>query len=634
MDYKKISEEIVKYVGGKENIKGVTHCVTRLRLILNDTEKYDRKKLENIEGSKGVVFNSGQLMIIFGTGTVNNVYDAFVEVTGAKEMSAAEAKQEGVSKLGKLQQGFKVFSDIFIPIIPAFVAAAIIIGIKALLTAQGLFGLDGAFVDQSPFLNSLADFMGIIATTFDYLPILVMYSAVKRFGGNPILGILVGIVMVHPNLMNRNAFVLDASSAEYWNFAGLSVAKVAFQGGVFPAILTAWFMSKVEKVAQKYVPAVISFVLVPTITILFANIALFTIFGPVGNVIGNGLAAVIDILYNSFGAVGAFIFAALLQPLVVTGTHQAIQGIEANLIATTGFNYIQGIWSVSIIAQGGGAVGMYLLAKKKSRDRDIAMSSFVPTLVGISEPAIFAVNLKYSVKPFICACLGAGVGGAFMKITSVRAIGQGLTGVLGLLIVVPEKLVFYIIGNVIAFVVPIVLILAYDKIKGIPKGEDEEEKKIDIPKTVEKELLYAVVDGNVIPIEQIGDGVFSNKVLGNGIGIIPDSEIVVAPADGTICTIIEDSKHAVGITLNNGINILVHVGIDTVAMNGEGFKYFVNMGDKVKKGDKLLSFDKKRIHQKGYNPVVIVVELEEGQGETIHFISGKNVKAAQDLIGE
>lgn len=634
MDYKKISEEIVKYVGGKENIKGVTHCVTRLRLILNDTEKYDRKKLENIEGSKGVVFNSGQLMIIFGTGTVNNVYDAFVEVTEAKEMSAAEAKQEGVSKLGKLQQGFKVFSDIFIPIIPAFVAAAIIIGIKALLTAQGLFGLDGAFVDQSPFLNSLADFMGIIATTFDYLPILVMYSAVKRFGGNPILGILVGIVMVHPNLMNRNAFVLDASSAEYWNFAGLSVAKVAFQGGVFPAILTAWFMSKVEKVAQKYVPAVISFVLVPTITILFANIALFTIFGPVGNVIGNGLAAVIDILYNSFGAVGAFIFAALLQPLVVTGTHQAIQGIEANLIATTGFNYIQGIWSVSIIAQGGGAVGMYLLAKKKSRDRDIAMSSFVPTLVGISEPAIFAVNLKYSVKPFICACLGAGVGGAFMKITSVRAIGQGLTGVLGLLIVVPEKLVFYIIGNVIAFVVPIVLILAYDKIKGIPKGEDEEEKKIDIPKTVEKELLYAVVDGNVIPIEQIGDGVFSNKVLGNGIGIIPDSEIVVAPADGTICTIIEDSKHAVGITLNNGINILVHVGIDTVAMNGEGFKYFVNMGDKVKKGDKLLSFDKKRIHQKGYNPVVIVVELEEGQGETIHFISGKNVKAAQDLIGE
>ncbi len=401
MDYKKISEEIVQNVGGRENIKGVTHCVTRLRLILNDTENYNRKKLENIDGAKGVVFNSGQLMIIFGTGTVNNVYDAFVETTGAKEMSAAEAKQEGVSKLGKLQQAFKVFSDIFIPIIPAFVAAAIIIGLKALLTADGLFGLDGALADQSIFLESMADFMGVIATTFDYLPVLVMYSAVKRFGGNPILGILVGIVMVHPGLMNRNAYVLDPSGAEYWDFAGFTIAKVAFQGGVFPAILTSWFMSRVEKIAQKYVPAVISFVMVPTITLLLANIALFTVFGPLGNLIGNGLAALIDLLYNGLGFAGAFIFAALLQPLVVTGTHQAIQGIEANLIATTGFNYVQGIWSVSIIAQGGAAVGMYLLAKKKSKDRDIAMSSFVPTLVGISEPAIFAVNLKYSVKPFI-----------------------------------------------------------------------------------------------------------------------------------------------------------------------------------------------------------------------------------------
>ena len=641
MDYKKISEEIVKNVGGRENIKGVTHCVTRLRLILNDTQNYDRKKLENIDGAKGVVFNSGQLMIIFGTGTVNNVYDAFVEVTGAKEMSTAEAKQEGASKLGKLQQTFKIFSDIFIPIIPAFVAAAIIVGIKALLTADGLFGLDGALVDQSTFLYSLADFMTIIATTFDYLPILVMYSAVKRFGGNPILGILVGIVMVHPNLMNRNTFVLDPSGAEYWNFAGFSIAKVAFQGGVFPAILTSWFMSKVEKIAQKYVPAVVSFVLVPTITLLLANIALFTVFGPLGNLIGNGLAAVIDLLYNGLGFVGAFIFAALLQPLVVTGTHQAIQGIEANLIATTGFNYVQGIWSVSIIAQGGAAVGMYLLAKKKSKDRDIAMSSFVPTLVGISEPAIFAVNLKYSVKPFICACLGAGFGGAFMKLASVRAIGQGLTGILGLLIVVPDKLVFYIIGNLIAFIVPIVLILFYDKTKGMPKGEDEEEDISEDEmqqgikeKPEEKISLRAVVDGQVIPVEQIGDGVFSEKVLGDGVGIIPESQTVIAPADGTVNVVMEGSNHAVGLALNNGIDILIHVGVDTVGMNGDGFSCFVKAGDKIKAGDKLITFDKQKIESKGLNPVVVVLETEGDQSQHIRFHSGMKVKAGKDLIGD
>lgn len=632
MDYKKIASEVVAHIGGQENIKGATHCVTRLRLILNDETKYDRKKLENIEGVKGVLFNSGQLMIIFGTGTVNNVYDAFVELTGAKELSQAEAKAEGVSKLGKLQQGFKVFSDIFIPIIPAFVAAAIIIGIKALLTAEGLFGLEGALVDQSPLIADIADFLRIIATTFDYLPILVMYSAVKRFGGNPILGILVGIVMIHPDLMNRNAFVLDPSTADYWNFGPLAIAKVAFQGGVFPAILTVWFMSKVEKISQKYVPQVISFVLVPTITILFANIALFTVFGPVGNVIGNGLAGLIDLLYNKLGFLGAFFFAAMLQPLVVTGTHQAIQGIEANLIATTGFNYIQAIWSVSIIAQGGGAIGMYLLAKKKSKDRDIAMSSFVPTLVGISEPAIFAVNLKYSIIPFVCACLGAGCGGAFMKLAGVRAIGQGLTGVLGLLLVVPDKLLYYVIGNLIAFILPIVFILIYDKAKGVPR-EEEEEEVASVDEDV-KVSVKAVVDGTVIPVADIKDGVFSEKVLGDGIGILPESETIVAPADGEICTVMEGSNHAVGIRVKNNMTYLIHVGIDTINMNGEGFQCFVKVGDQVKAGEKLLTFNKKKIEEKGLNPVVVFVKTEEGNQSPVTFRTGMKVSAGKDIVGE
>ena len=538
--------------------------------------------------------------------------------------------------MGKLQQGFKVFSDIFIPIIPAFVAAAIIIGVKALLTAEGMFGLDGALVDQSKLIADIADFLAIIATTFDYLPILVMYSAVKRFGGNPILGILVGIVMIHPNLMNRNAFVLDPSQADYWNFGPLAIAKVAYQGGVFPAILTAWFMSKVEKISQKYVPQVISFVLVPTITVLLANIALFTVFGPVGNVIGNGLAGLIDILYNRLGAFGAFFFAAMLQPLVVTGTHQAIQGIEANLIATTGFNYIQAIWSVSIIAQGGGAIGMYFLAKKKSKDRDIAMSSFVPTLVGISEPAIFAVNLKYSIIPFVCACIGAGFGGAFMKLAGVRAIGQGLTGVLGLLLVVPDKLIFYVIGNLIAFVLPIVFILMYDKTKGVPKEteeDDETEESMEIDETANVPVK-AVVDGTVIPIEDIKDGVFSAKVLGDGVGILPESETVVAPADGEICTVMEGSNHAVGIRVKNNMTYLIHVGIDTVSMNGEGFECLVKVGDRVKAGDKLLTFDKAKIKAKGFNPVVVFVKTEEGNQNPVTFKSGMKVSAGKDIIGE
>ena len=533
MDYKKISQDVVDHVGGISNIKGATHCVTRLRLILNDETKYDRKALENIEGVKGVLFNSGQLMIIFGTGTVNNVYDAFIELTGVKEMSQSDAKAEGMSKMGKLQQGFKVFSDIFIPIIPAFVAAAILTGVKALLTANGLFGLEGSLADQSKLVADIAEFLAIMATTFNYLPILVMYSAVKRFGGNPILGILVGIVMVHPDLVNRNTFVLDPSAASYWHFGPLAIAKVAFQGGVFPAILTAWFMSKVEKIAQKYVPAVVSFVFVPTITIFFANVALFTVFGPVGNMIGNGLAAVIDVLYNSFGAFGAFVFAALLQPLVVTGTHQAIQGIEANLI------------------------------------------------------------------------------------------------------VVPNKLVFYVIGNLIAFIVPIVLIVIYNKTKGVPHGEEEEEAEsaLTIDETA-KVPVKAVVDGKVIAIEDVKDGIFSEKVLGDGVGIIPTNETVLAPAEGEICTVMEASKHAIGVRTTNNSVFLIHVGIETVSMKGEGFEYLVKKGQHVKEGQPILKFDKAKIEAKGLNPVVVFVKTDEGNQTPVAFKTGINVKAGKDVIGE
>ena len=477
MDFKQIAQEVIENVGGKENVSSATHCITRLRLILKDNSLYNRQAIENIKGAKGVIFNSGQLQIIFGSGTVEKVYAEFARLTGAKEVSVSEMKNEGISKQGKLQQGFKVFSDIFIPIIPAFIGAAMILGIRSILTTQGLFGMEGSLADKSTTIADLAKFLKIIATTFDYLPVLVMYSATKRFGGNPILGLLVGFVMIHPGLADRNQYVLGTVKPEYWHLFGLVIPAVAFQGGVFPAVLTAWFLSKVEKITDKYAPQVLAYILVPTITILFSNLALFTIFGPLGNAIGTGLGAVIDLLYNKGGAFGAFVFAASLQPLVVTGTQHAIQGIEANLVAVTGFNYIQPIWSVSIIAQGGGAIGMYLLYKKKSKDREIAMSSFIPSLVGITEPAIFAVNLKYSIIPFICSFIGAGFGGAIMKIFDVKAIGQGLTVLPGLTIVTPQTLIPYIVGNLVAFTLPIVFLFIYDKVKGVPKGYEDVSKK-------------------------------------------------------------------------------------------------------------------------------------------------------------
>lgn len=467
MDYKKISQEILANIGGKENIENAAHCVTRLRLVLKDTTKFDKEALSKIEGTKGVFLNSGQLQIIFGTGTVEKVFAAFSQEAGIKEVSLNDVKSAGMKKENIFKQGFKVFSDIFIPIVPAFVGAALILGIKSILTTAGLFGMENSLADQFEMIAGFAAFLNVVASTFAFLPLLVTYSAVKRFGGNPVFGIVLGCTMLFPTLMDANVFALGKETPEYWNLLGFSVPAVGFQGGVFPAILTSWFLAKAEKFFYKVVPQVVTFILVPALTLISSGLALFLIFGPIGNILGQGLGAIIDFLYISCGPFGAFVFAGALQPLVVTGTQHAIQGIEASLVAQTGFNYIQPLWSVSIIAQGGGAIGMYLLAKKHSKDREIAVSSFIPTLFGISEPAIFAVNLKDSSIPFLCSILGAGLAGAYMKIFDVKAIGFALTGLPGLTIVNPPALPHYIIGNLLAFSLPIVFILVANKMKKI-----------------------------------------------------------------------------------------------------------------------------------------------------------------------
>lgn len=467
MDYKKISQEILANIGGKENIENAAHCVTRLRLVLKDTTKFDKEALSRIEGTKGVFLNSGQLQIIFGTGIVEKVFAAFSQEAGIKEVSLNDVKSAGIKKENIFKQGFKVFSDIFIPIVPAFVGAALILGIKSILTTAGLFGMENSLADQFEMIAGFAAFLNVVASTFAFLPLLVTYSAVKRFGGNPVFGIVLGCTMLFPTLMDANVFALGKETPEYWNLLGFSVPAVGFQGGVFPAILTSWFLAKAEKFFYKVVPQVVTFILVPALTLISSGLALFLIFGPIGNMLGQGLGAIIDFLYMSCGPFGAFVFAGALQPLVVTGTQHAIQGIEASLVAQTGFNYIQPLWSVSIIAQGGGAIGMYLLAKKHSKDREIAVSSFIPTLFGISEPAIFAVNLKDSSIPFLCSILGAGLAGAYMKIFDVKAIGFALTGLPGLTIVNPPALPHYIIGNLLAFSLPIIFILVANRMKKI-----------------------------------------------------------------------------------------------------------------------------------------------------------------------
>ncbi|MCX8736372.1 PTS glucose transporter subunit IIA [Lactobacillus sp. B4026] len=605
-DYDKIAREVLKDVGGAYNVVSATHCVTRLRLILKDINLADQDALNNIEGTKGVIYNSGQLQIVFGPGAVENAYDAFVKVSGAKQVSVDQIKDEGAQNKNKFQQAFKVFGDIFIPIIPAFIGAAMILGLRSLLATPGMFGMTKSLAEQSVYVGDFCKFLNVIATTFKILPVLVMYSATKRFGGNPILGILVGFVMISPDLADRNAFVLGKVHPEYWNLFGLKIAAVGFQGGVFAAILTAWFQAKVEKLAKKYVPEMISYILVPMITLLAANLSLFLLFGPLGLWIGDVLGGVINFLYMKMSAFGAFVFAAGLQPLVVTGTHQAIQGIEANLIVQTGFDYIQPIWSVSIIAQGGGCIGMYLILKQKSKDRDIAISSFIPTLVGITEPAIFAVNLKYSIVPFVCSFIGAGFGGVYMKLFNVKGLAQGLTVLPGLTVARPIGP--YIIGNLIAFILPIFFILIWNKFRPIlPENKrrvNHKESEILVP--TDDNSVLAPVDGEYLPLTQVNDKTFSQKLVGDGFAIEPVTGDVFAPVSGKVISVFP-TKHAITLESENGVQILLHMGIDTVDLGGKGFTVLVKDGQDIAAGDPLAKMDLQAIKDAGKQTTVLVL---------------------------
>lgn len=473
MDYQKAVAEIIKAVGGQDNIIHATHCVTRLRLTLKD-KNYNQQMLENIEGAKGVFFNKGQLQIVFGTGVVERIFEAFTQriTIDDQGINQPEKPQMPSTWKDKLLEFFKAFSDIFVALIPAIVGCAMLLGIRSLFITTGLFGLEGSLADNYTWAADIASFLNIIATGLNFLPVFVAYSATKRFGGNPVFGIILGLILVHPDLGNRFEYMQGTiENVSYWSILGFSVPQVAFQGGIFPAILSSFFMAKFEKFITKYTPKMLTFIVVPAITILVSSLALFLVFGPLGDLVAAGIGTAADFLYVKAGVFGAGIFAALLQPLVITGTHHMIGSIEAQLLAQTGFNYIQPLWAVSIIAQGGAAMGMFFLAKKGSKRREISFSSFIPTLVGVSEPAIFAVNLKDSVIPFLTAVAGAGLGGAYMKIFDVKALGFGLTGIPGITIVNPPVVIHYVIGCLLSFVLPIFFLFVYHKMKGVAGAE-------------------------------------------------------------------------------------------------------------------------------------------------------------------
>lgn len=464
--YKLISQELLNFIGGKENVQGAAHCATRLRLILDNNDRADLKAIEKIDLVKGVFIAGDQLQIIFGAGTVNNVYDAFIEETGKGEMSLGEVKAVASQNQNWFQKSIKSLSDVFVEIIPGLLAAALLMGITGLLSQQGIFG-EQSIVEMYPALAGLNRFIQIASTgIFTILPLLVAYSATKRYGGSPVLGLVIGAIMLHPDLANAYSAANGSVEPEVINLFGLKVELVAFQGGIIIALMMGFVTAKLDKFFNKKIPDMVKLFLSPISTVIVATFLLFTIIGPIGRELANIVTTSLLWSTENLGIVGYMLFAGIQQIIVITGLHHVIGAVEAQLIADTGRNFIMLLMSIALIAQGGAVLGYLYLKWKDDKTKQICISSFGSVLFGISEPAIFGVTLKNKF-PLIAGCLAATLGGAYIYITKVSAIGFGATAIPGLAIVAAENNghLHYLIAHLIALLAGAIFTILYGKVK-------------------------------------------------------------------------------------------------------------------------------------------------------------------------
>ncbi|WP_348271200.1 glucose PTS transporter subunit IIA [Fusobacterium pseudoperiodonticum] len=567
---------------------------------------------------KGCFVAGSQLQLIFGAGTVNEVYKVFAKEAKLENMSLSDVKDIANNKENPLQKVIKALSDVFVEIIPAILAAAILLGVtrflanfEAVKTNQTLYAINR--------LSNLAS-VGIFAV----LPMVVVYSATKRFGGRAILGIVVGAIMLDGSLANAYSIGTPGFNPEILDLFGLKIQMVGFQGGIIVALMMGYIVAQLDKFFEKKIPSVIKLLVSPMLTVFISTFLLFTIVGPIGRELSNYITGGLVWISTEFGLIGYMIFAGLQQIIVITGLHHILNAAEAQLIATTGRDFLNPLMSVALISQGGAVLGYYLLHRKERKVAEIALPSFVSILFGISEPAIFGVNLKYKF-PLIAGCIAGAIAGAFVYIFKLSSLGFGATAIPGITIIDPANngYINYIIVHLIGLVLGIVICYTFGKAKTKKVIVDEEKanentSEIKVESITDTNLdeitLISPIKGEVKDISESSDETFASKVMGDGILVNPSEEIFVAPADATV-ELVFPTKHAIGLSLKDGSQILMHCGINTVSMNGEGFEVYVEEGQEIKQGDKLIKMDLEKVKQAGHSTqtLMIVNELPDGR---------------------
>ena len=601
MDYRKTAQEIYDGIGGKQNLISAAHCATRLRLVIGDNDKCDKETVEEIDGVQGVFFASGQMQIILGTGTVNKVYDEFIKIAGIEGSSKEEVKQAASAKQNIFKRAIKTLGDIFVPIIPAIVASGLLMGLlEGLCNVWPQMAESGTYVIIHLFSNA----------AFVFLPILIAISAAKVFGGNQFLGAVVGMIMIHTDLVNAwsvaSMNAADIPKASAW--LGLyDVNLVGYQGHVIPVVIAVWLMSVIEKKLHKIVPEIIDLFVTPLVTVLVTGYVTLTVIGPIFSTIENWVLNGAQSLITLPFGIGGAIVGALYAPTVVAGVHHMYNAIEAGLLSSIGSNTWMPIATAANVAQGAACLAV-ALKSRNAKTKAVALPASLSSYMGITEPAIFGVNVRY-MKPFIAGCIGGACGGLGGGLFHIRASAYGITRVFGFLITTSytwQYALVMIVATAVAFAISWVLY----------KEEPAKEKKAkDAPaapsqapaeKNGEAEVV-SPLKGTAIPLEEVKDPTFASGALGKGMAVIPSEGMVKAPFDGTV-TMVFDTLHALALTSDDGVEVLIHIGINTVELKGQHYKALVKEGQHVAAGTPLMEFDMEAIRAKGYDlttPVLV-----------------------------
>lgn len=614
MDYRKTAQEILGYVGGSKNIVSAAHCATRLRLVIADNSKADKEAIENVDGVKGVFEASGQLQIILGTGTVNKVFDEFIAIAGITASTKAEAKEAAAEKQNWFMKAIKLLGDIFVPIIPAIVASGFLMGIMNALDFMNANGF--LAIDTSSSIYVFANLFSNIAYTF--LQILIAFSAAKAFGANQYLGAVIGMIMIHPSLQNAYTVATEGVQQTQSVFFGLyHIDMVGYQGHVIPVIIAVWILSVLEKKLHKVVPAALDLFVTPLVSVFVTGYLTLSIVGPIFVWGENAILGAIQWMLTLPLGLGSLIMGGLYAPTVVTGIHQMYTAIDIGQLAKYGVTYWLPLASAANVAQGAAALAVGVKSKDQ-KIKSLALPSSLSAFMGITEPAIFGVNLRFF-KPFIAGCIGGGCGALYASLVHLGAKGTGVTGIFGILLCLNQPLQYIIemaISVGVAFVISFIIYKDKEPATQTAKTEsavenketeaNTEETESSVERTVSVEEITSPVNGTVVPTAEVADETFASEMLGTTVAVEPADGKIVAPCDGEVMNIFE-TGHAVCIATECGAELLIHIGIDTVSMEGKGFVKKVEDGAKVHKGDVLIEADLDEIRAAGHPATTMMI---------------------------